>query len=74
MSIKNRLRKLETNLAQPQKIMFVRYPAELVEIYFGGEKFERYEWEGEDEFIQRIKNIVQKRAGKRGLSILIGNF
>lgn len=62
------------NLPQPPKIMVVRYPADLVELSCGGEKFARNQNETESEFIRRVKQVVLERPDKINPIILVGNF
>ncbi len=74
MNLKSRLKRLSPSLSQYKKVIVVKYPAELVKLSFGSERFDRQQAETADDFIIRAKELVLKREKTLNTIILVGNF
>jgi hypothetical protein len=73
MNISERLKKIESKVPAKQKIIVVRYGAELTELNYCGDLYNRLENESEKEFVSRILNIVNQNPKPNG-HYLVGNM
>lgn len=74
MRIENRLKKLESVHAFEPKIMFVRFGDNVKVLSCAGEKFYRNEDETEDEFISRVRKVVELRTNRPDVTIITSSF
>ncbi len=74
MNLENRLRKLESIHSFEPKIIFVRFGDDVKVLSCAGEKFYRDENESEDEFISRIKEIIELRPNRPDVTVLTSGF
>jgi hypothetical protein len=74
MNLENRLKKLESVQSFEPKIMFVRFSDDVKVLSCAGEKFYRNEDETEDEFVIRVREIIQLRPDKPYVTILTSGF
>ncbi len=74
MNLENRLRKLESIHSFEPKIISVRFGDDVKVLSCAGEKFYRDENESEDEFISRIKEIIELRPNRPDVTVLTSGF
>lgn len=74
MNLENRLRKLESIHSIEPKIIVVKFGNEINRLTCGEEEFNRNEVESEDDFIKRIREIIEERPNRQIVTILVGNF
>lgn len=74
MNLKNRLKKISPSQHQSQRVVIVKYPAELMELSCGSQKFDRQHGETSDDFIFRVKELILQRQFNLKQIILVGNF
>jgi hypothetical protein len=73
MKLLDRLKKIEAKAPPEKNIFVVRYPAELKTLEYGEDEYLRLDGETEDEFIERILDIVKKNPHPNGC-YLVGNI
>lgn len=74
MKLEDRLRKLENIHSFEPKIIFVRFGDDFKVLSCAGEKFYRNEDETEDEFVSRVRQLIQLRPDKPYVTILTSGF
>lgn len=74
MKLENRLRKLENIDPFEPKIIFVRFKDDVKVLSCAGEKFYRNEDEAENDFVSRVKKIIELRPDRPDVTILTSGF
>lgn len=74
MRLADRLKKIEAKAPVEKQIIIVRYSSEITELMCGNETFLRLEIESEEEFIIRIRKILEARSDRPQITFLLANF
>ena len=73
MRLSERLKKIESKVPTEQQIQVVKYGAELTELNYCGDLYNRLENESEQEFVSRVLSIVKQNTKPNGF-YLVGNM
>ncbi len=74
MKLDDRLKKIEAKVPEEKKIIVVKFTSEVRELTCGNQIFLRYESESEDEFILRIRSLIELRLNRPLVTVLVANF